>query len=157
MSSPYPRTYYKGYSREQDEKLAHELFYGTSTPVDSDRYRYPLADSPPERRALEALCRLLSDGCRDLEPAILAALCCALDPSSGSERRLVFKGRKKRGRPRDFAADSQVDMHVLGLCTMGWKNEAAVKHAMKKFGLSRGAVFKARKRMRSWLKSSSAI
>jgi len=36
MSSPYPllRPYYKGHSREEDEKLSNELFYGTSTVVD---------------------------------------------------------------------------------------------------------------------------
>jgi hypothetical protein len=157
MSSPYPllRPYWKGHSREEDEKLAKELFYGTTaTNKETGRHyhHYPLADGPHERRALEALRRLLLFDCyKVLEPRIFAALCCSLDPNSDFERRLIFKGRKK-GRRHDFAADSQIDVHVLGLRRMGWPSDAAVKDAEKKFGLSRKAVYEARKRVNSWLK-----
>ena len=138
MRSPYPRApraYWKGYSRKQDEKLASELFYGTfATNKQSgrDHHHYPLAGSPHECRALEALRRLLFYGCKDLEPTIFAALCCSLDPNSGFERRLVFKARKK-GRRHDFAADSQIDVHVLWRRAVGWPAEAAVSVRPKTF------------------------
>jgi hypothetical protein len=155
MSSPfpYPRPYWKGYSREQDQKLVLKVFYGITIrdkQTGRDRDQYLSDDSPEEREGRQALCRLLSNNHAD--PEILAALCCALTGRLG--RRLVFKNQRK-GK-RDAAADFQVALHVEGLRRAGWKNEAAVEQAMKDFGLSRKAVFEARKRVRHkspWLKS----
>jgi len=101
MSSPYPRTYYKGrYSREEDERLAKELFFGTST-IDKkpgrERHDYLPADSPEERRAFEAFQRLVTFCCEDLDDGILGGLIASLNPdgifpgvlysSRGTERR----------------------------------------------------------------------
>ena len=154
---PYPlvRPYYKGHSREEDEKLAKELFYGTSTidkKTSRSRHDYLLADSPDERRAFEALRRLMLFSCQDLDPAILEGLLCSLDSGGSFERRLVFQFRKK-GKRSDFAADLDVAAYVGGLIHGGQKKEAAVKRAEDKFGLKRKAVFAAIKRFNaSWLK-----
>jgi hypothetical protein len=147
MSSPFPylRPYWKGYSREQDQKLVLKLFYGITIrdkKTGRDRHQYLSDDSPEEREGRQALCRLLSNNHAD--PGILAALCCALTGRLG--RRLVFKNQRK-GKRND-AADFQVAIHVEFLRHTGWKNEAAVQQAMEDFGLSRKAVFEARKRVR---------
>jgi hypothetical protein len=59
--SPYPRPYYKGYSHEQDRKLAKALFCGTAICDETGRvhFQYLPKDSPEEREGFEALCRLL--------------------------------------------------------------------------------------------------
>jgi len=150
MSSPYPLLrprYYKGYSREQDEKLAKKLFYGTTVRDEKTGHgchQYLPEGSPQECQGFEALCRLLSLSCKDLEPTILAALLCSLGFGGGFQRRLVFK--RKKGKQPDPAADSDIALCVGSLCQVEWKTEAAVRYAMKEFGLSRKAVFEARKR-----------
>ena len=113
MTGPfaYPRPYWTGYNREQDEKLVRKLFYGTTIrdkQTGRDRHKYLTDDSPEEREGRQALCRLL---CHSADPEILAVLCRALDGSLG--RRLVFKNRK--GGKRDDAADFQVALHVESL------------------------------------------
>jgi hypothetical protein len=149
MSSPYPRTYWRGYSREQDQKLVLKLFYGITIrdkKTGRDRHQYLSDDSPEEREGRQALCRLLSNNHAD--PKILAALCCALTGCLG--RRLVFKNQRK-GKRND-AADFQIAMHVEFLRYTGWKTEAAIRQVMEDLGLSRKAVFEARKRDRQRLK-----
>src|SRR5262245_44540301 len=103
QNSPYPsaiRPYYKGHSREEDEKLARELFFGTSTIIDgkTDRWchEYLPADSPEERRAFEALERLLEFSCGDLNPDVLGGLIASLERDGSFGRRLVFKKERKR-------------------------------------------------------------
>jgi hypothetical protein len=158
MSGPYPlaRPYWKGYSREQDKKLVEELFYGSSgINQKSGRWQshYLVAGGPDERRAFEALRRLLAS-CQGLEPEILAGLLLALDSRGGFERRLVFQFRKK-GKRSDFAADAEIAMYVEGLVRRGVKKEAAVSHAMADLHLSRKTIFAAIKRFKnkaSWLK-----
>jgi hypothetical protein len=118
MSSPYPRTYYKGrYSREEDERLAKELFFGTST-IDKkpgrERHDYLPADSPEERRAFEAFQRLVTFCCEDLDDGILGGLIASLNPDGIFPRRLVFKQRdrkKKAGYPTDL----QIALYVHDL------------------------------------------
>jgi hypothetical protein len=162
--SPYPRTprpYYKGHSREQDERLANELFYGvTATNKETGRVRhhYLLADGPHERRGFEALRRLLSFSCGDLDSGILAALYCSLDSDGGNERQLVFKFRKK-GNRHDFTADLQIVLHIEGLVRVGQKKEAAIRQTMSDLGLSRKTVFAAAKRVkaRNLLKQTLAV
>ena len=155
--NPYARLrpYYKGHSREEDEKLAQELFYGTST-IDKkpgrSRHDYLLAGSPDERRAFEALERLLYFSCGDLDPGILGGLLSSLDRGGSFGRRLVFE--KKRKRPADSATDLQIALHVRSLHHRLGKKEAAVKQAMADFDLSRKTVFEAMKRIRAespWL------
>src|SRR5262245_16289492 len=116
--SPYPRTprpYYKGrFNRKEDEKLANELFYGTSTinkKTGRERHDYP--DGPDERRAIEALLRLLSC-CEDLDELILGGLSASLDPGGSFGRRLVFKPRKKK-KPAGYPSDLEIAMYVLSL------------------------------------------
>jgi hypothetical protein len=98
--SPYPslpRPYWKGHNREEDEKLAKELFYGPRVrdkKTGLDYWRYPSQNSQHEHQGIEALCRLLSN-CQGLKPTILAALVCSLRSDSYLERHLVFKPRKK--------------------------------------------------------------
>src|SRR5262249_42204059 len=125
------RPYRKGYSREQDEKLAHELFYGTST-IDKksgrSRHDYLLAGSPDERRAFEALERVLFHSCGNLNPEILGGFLCLLDRGGSFGRRLVFE--KKRKRPADSATYLRIALHVRALYRAGWSTEAAVNHAM---------------------------
>jgi hypothetical protein len=109
------RPYFKEYSREQDEKLAEELFYGTTVrdkKTGRDCHRYPLEESADERRGLDALCRLLVFG--DLAPDILGGLLCSLDPDGSFGRRLVFKPRKRKRRA-DSATDLQIALHVRSL------------------------------------------
>ena len=149
--NPYAqlRPYYKGHSREEDEKLAQELFYGTSTidiKTGRSRHDYLLAGSPDECRAFEALERLLLFSCGDFDPGILGGLLSSLDRGGSFGRRLVFE--KKRKRPADSATDLRIALYIRSLHRAGWKIEAAVKRAMNAFGLSRKTVFKARKRIR---------
>jgi hypothetical protein len=58
----------------------------------------------------------------------------ALDPDGPSERRLVFKMRKKGRRPH-HSADSEVALSVLSKTEKGYKREAAVQEAMKEYKL----------------------
>jgi hypothetical protein len=76
---PYPvlRPYYKGHSREEDEKLAEKLFFGTSSidkKTSRERHDYLLVGGPDERRAFEALERLLVYSCGDLKPCWLRSI-----------------------------------------------------------------------------------
>ena len=157
MSSPYPllRPYYKGHSREEDEKLSNELFYGTSTVVDkkTGRCRHDYPDGLDERRAIEALKRLLVFSCGDLDEGILGGLVASLDPGGSFGRRLVFEPRKRK-RPADSATDLQIALRVRSLHHRLGKKEAAVTQAMADFDLSRKTVFEAMKRIRAespWL------
>jgi hypothetical protein len=157
--SPYPslpRPCYKGYSREQDEKFAKELFYGTAIrnkKTGLDYWRYPSQNSPHESQSVEALCRLLSS-CQGLEPTILAALVCSLRSGSDSKRRLVFKSRK-RGRPTGSLADFQIASYVDFQRRNGSNTKIAVMDAQNEFNQSRKAIFAAMKRAKTkspWLK-----
>jgi hypothetical protein len=70
QDSPYPRAvraYWKGYSREQDKRLAKKLFYGTTVrdKTGRDHHRYLPEDGPEEREGFEALRRLLFYGWND--------------------------------------------------------------------------------------------
>jgi hypothetical protein len=147
MSSPYPRTYYKGYSREEDEKLAEELFYGTMVrdKTGRDCHQYLPEGSPQERQAFDALQRLLVFS--DLAPGVLAGLVCSLDLDGSFGRRLVFKPRKRK-RPVGAATDLQIFFYVQSLERAGVKIESAVQSAMDNFGYSRNAIFEARARIR---------
>ena len=151
--SPYPDDpFYKGHSRDEDEKLAEKLFYGTMVhdqKTGRDYHRYPPENSPHERQGVEALCRLLMFSCQDnLEPGILAGLLCSLDLGGSLGRRLVFKPRKRK-RPVGAATDLQVYFYVQSLeRPRGMKTKSAVQYAIDKFHLSRNAVFEARARIR---------
>jgi hypothetical protein len=149
---PYPpdNPFFKGHSRDEDEKVAEKLFYGITVrdqKTGRDCHRYPPENSPHERHGVEALCRLLVFSCQDLEPGILAGLLCSLDLDGSFGRRLVFKPRKRK-RPADSATDLQVYFYVQSLERARLKTESAVKYAMDKFHLSRNAVFEARARIR---------
>jgi hypothetical protein len=157
--SPYPslpRPYYKGHNREEDEKLAKKLFYGTTVrdkKTGLDYWRYPPQNSQHEHQNVEALCRLLSN-CQGLEPTILAALVCSLRSGSGFGRRLVFKSRK-RGRPGGSLADFQIAMYVAFHRRNGENTKIAVLNAIDEFGITRKTVFAAIKRAKTqspWLK-----
>jgi hypothetical protein len=146
---PYPalRPYWEGYSREQDEKLAQQLLYGITVRNEKSgrmRHKYLPKNSPHERQGFEALQRLLLFSCQDLAPSISIALLSSLDPDGSVWGRLVFK-RPKKGR-KDVASDFQIDFEVEHLIRDEWKPEAAVREVMAKFGLSRKAVYEARKR-----------
>jgi hypothetical protein len=149
--SPYPslpRPYYKGHNREQDEKLAKELFYGTvvrNKKTGLDYYCYPPQNSQHELQDVEALCRLLSN-CQGLEPTILAALVCSLRSGSDFERRLIFKSRRKRGRPVGSLADFQIAMYVAVRHLNGLNTKLAVMDAKDEFGVTQKTVFAAIKR-----------
>ena len=157
--SVYPhaiRPYYKGHSREEDEKLVDELFFGTSTIIDEKtarcRHEYLPAGGSHERRAIEALERLLAFSRGDLNPDILAGLLCSLDPGGSFGRRLVFK-RRKRMRAADAATDLQIALYVQSLHRL--EVTKAAEWAAEKFDVSRKTVYKALKRIRresSWLK-----
>lgn len=153
-SSPYPkaiRPYHKGFSREQDEKLAGELFYGISTfnkKTGRWHHNYLVTGGPKERQGIEALQRLLLFSCGDLDADILGGLLCSLDDSGSFGRRLVF-GLRKRKRPTGSATDLQIALEVRALHRTGWKIEAAVKQVSTHFGVSRKTVFAARKRVRT--------
>jgi hypothetical protein len=155
MRNPYPRPYYKGHSREQDEKLASELFYGTTVrdkKTGRDCHQYPPENSPHERQGVEALCRLLLRDCQDLSPDVSAGLLASLDLDGSFGRRLVFKPRKRK-RPADSATDLQIALYVQSLKRAGVKKSA--EYAADKFHLSRKTVFEAMKRIRAespWLK-----
>jgi hypothetical protein len=125
--SPYPRPYYKGQSREEDEKLAGELFYGTM-----------VHDKKTGR------------DCHDLSPEILAGLFCSLDLDGSFGRRLIFKSRKRKRRA-DAATDLQIALYV----SARGNDKGAVMDAMNEFNLSRKTIFAARKRIRKerpWFK-----
>jgi hypothetical protein len=149
--SPYPslpRPYYKGHNREQDEKLAEELFYGTMVrdkKTGSDCHYYFSEGSPQERQALDALQRLLNFS--DLAPGVLAGLSCSLDLDGSFGRRLIFKSRKRKRRA-DAATDLQIALYVYARRLDGSSTKSAVMDAMGEFGLSRKAIFAARKRVR---------
>ena len=122
--SPYPnpvRPYYKGHNREEDERSARDLFFGTSS-IEAGRecHRYPAEGSEDERGAIEALERLLICSCGDLDPEILGGLLSALERGGSFERRIVFKTKKKKpaGKPTDL----QIALHVGRLHHRpGWK------------------------------------
>lgn len=146
-NSPYPRPYYAGFSQEQDEKLAKQLFYGITVRNEKTgrmRHKYLSNNSPREREGFEALQRLLLFSCQDLAPSISIALLSTLDPDGSVWGRLEFK-RRKKGR-RDVVADFQIEFEFERLIHVGWKREAAVRQVREKFGLSRKAVFDARRR-----------
>lgn len=148
--SPYPRPYHKGHSRAQDEKLAGELFYGTTVRNEKtgrDCHLYPPENSPHERQGVEALGRLLLCDCQDLSPDVLGGLLASLDLGGSFGRRLLFKPRKRK-RPAGAATDLQIFFYVQSLEHAGWKTESAVQSAMDKFDLSRNAVYEARARIR---------
>jgi hypothetical protein len=154
--SPYPslpRPYYKGHNREQDEKLAEELFYGTMVhdkKTGRDCHYYLPEGSPQERQAIEALQRLMSFSCGDLSPEILAGLFCSLDLDGSFGRRLIFKSRKRKRRA-DAATDLQIALYV----SARGNDKGAVMDAMNEFNLSRKTIFAARKRIRKerpWFK-----
>jgi hypothetical protein len=140
--------YRNGYSLAKDEERAQELFLGrviknSKTGRSSDEY--PTRDSSREREAFAALVRLL----RYSSPSsiIWVMLQHALDPEGPSERRLVFKMRKKGRRPHN-SADREVALSVLGKTEKGYKKEAAVQEAMKEYKLSRKAVFEVVRRFK---------
>src|SRR5262245_4520196 len=103
MTGPHPRhpswPYWEKYSREKDEELAAEFFYGRNTIINEKtgrlRHDYLPADGPDERRAINALMRLLIYSCgEDLDLKILVGLWNSIAPDGASERRLIFKRRK---------------------------------------------------------------
>lgn len=148
---PASWSYWKGFSREDDEALAMQLFFGRRGQDKKGRVKkeYLVQDSPPERLAREALVRLLTyfttnDGPID----VIAALCSALRGSP--ERRLVFKFQKKGNRP-DLSGDIAVTLFVDRRRREGVKVESAVREAMEVFNLSRKAVFEAMKKVRTEL------
>jgi hypothetical protein len=155
MSSPYPRTYYKSYNREEDEKLAEELFYGIMVRGEKtgrDCHHYLPEGSPQERQAIDALQRLLNFS--DLPRGVLAGLSCSLDLDGSFGRRLVFKATKRKRRG-DSATDLQITLYVAARRLEGSSTKGAVMDAMSEFNLSRKAIFAARKRIRlesPWLK-----
>jgi hypothetical protein len=140
--------YCDGYSPAEDEERAQELFLGrmiksNKTARSSDEY--PKRDSSREREAFAALVRLLR---YSSPPSIIwVMLQHALDPDGSSERRLVFKMRKKGRRPHR-SADSQVALSVLSKTEKGYKMEAAVQEAMEEYKLSRKAVFEVVRRFK---------
>jgi hypothetical protein len=141
------RHYFEGYSREQDEKLAEQLFYGITIRNENTgrlRHKYLPHNGPQERQGFEALQRLLLFSCQDLAPSILTALLGTLDLDGSTWGRLVLK-RRKKGK-RDVAADLQINFYIERRIKKGEKTEAAVEGAMAQFGLTRKAVFAARKR-----------
>jgi hypothetical protein len=134
-------------SAKSKEKLATQLFYGITVPNKKTgrmRHKYLSNNSPHEREGFEALQRLLLFSCQDLPTPISIALLGTLDPDGSVWGRLVFK-RRKKGR-QDVVADFQIEFDYEHLISGGWKPEAAVKQVMEKFGLSRKAVYAARKR-----------
>ena len=158
--SPYsslPRPYWKGHNREEDEKLAKELLYGTAIrdkKTGLHYHRYPPQNSQQEHQGVEALCRLLSN-CQGLKPTILAALVCSLRSGSDFGRRLVFKSRK-RGKPfTSSLADFQIASYVDFQRRNGSNTKIAVMDAQNEFNQSRKAIFAAMKRAKTkspWLK-----
>jgi hypothetical protein len=160
MTGPYPfiRSYDKEHSRTEDEKLANELFFGTSTIIDkrTGRCRHDYLTGSNETRAIGALQRLLLHSSGDLNPEILGGLLASLDPGGSFGQHLVFK-RRKRKRPVGATTDLQIFFYVQALERAGEKNEAAVRSAMEKFELSRNAIYEARARIRRdspWLEES---
>jgi hypothetical protein len=157
--SVYPRAirpYYKGHSREEDEKLADELFFGTSAIINEktgrSRHDYLPANGSDERLAFEALERLLSFSCGDLNSDVLGGLLASLDRSGSFGRRFVFEEKRKRavGAPTDL----QIALYVQSRHRLGLKIKAA-EWAAKEFGVSRKTVYAALKRIRCespWLK-----
>jgi hypothetical protein len=148
LEAQVDQKYWDGYSLAKDEERAEELFLGqviknSKTGRSSDEY--PTRDSSREREAFAALARLLR---YSSPPRIIwVMLRHALDPDGPSERRLVFKMRKKGRRPHR-SADSQVALSVLSKTEKGYKTEAAVQEAMKEYKLSRKAVFEVVRRFR---------
>src|SRR5262245_43245994 len=141
------RPYWEGYSREEDEKLAQQLFYGITIRNEKTgrmHHKYLPNNSPQEREGLEALQRLLLFSCQDLSPTILTALLGTLNSDGSVWGRLVLK-RPKKGR-RDVAADYQINFYVERLIEKGWQTDAAVAQAKDKFGLSRKAIYEAMRR-----------
>jgi len=153
MSSqnPYPlvRPYYKRHSREKDEKLARELFYGTSI-IDKktgrQRHYYPLEGSQDEQAAFEAVQRLLIFSCTDLDEEILGGLYASLDRGGSFGRRLIFE--KKRKQRADSSDHLTVAMSVWSLHRAGWGIDAAVADAEKKYKVSRKTVYVALARIK---------
>jgi hypothetical protein len=157
MTTPLPsvpRPYWKGHSREQDEKIAKGLFFGMST-IDKKtgrwRYEYP----SNEGHAFEALQRLLQFSCGDLDTNVLGGLLASLDRGGSFGRRLVFEGKRKRPAEAAAVADFQIALHVQALRDEGRQTDAAVADAQAEFGISRKTVYKALARTRKecpWLK-----
>lgn len=150
--SVYPRAirpYYKEHSREEDEKRARELFFGTSTIINEKtgrtRHDYLPANGPDERRAFDALERLLLFFCGELDPEILGGLLASLERDGSFGRRLVFKKQRKRrvGTPTDL----QIALCVQSRHRLGLKIKAA-EWAADKLGVSRKKVYDALKRIR---------
>jgi hypothetical protein len=145
-----PRPYYKGFSRKEDEKLANELFYGTST-IDKktgrERDDYPPVDSPEEHRAIEALQRLLWTS-KNLDEGVLIGLTTALEPGGSRGRRLVFKPRKSK-KKAGYPSDLEIALYVRSL---GPDAKKAAQQAVVHFGLkakyAKKGVYDALKRVR---------
>jgi hypothetical protein len=67
MSSPFPRTYWAGFNRQEDEKLAEQLFYGITVRDEKTgrmHHKYLPNNSPHARQGVEALQRLLLFSCQ---------------------------------------------------------------------------------------------
>jgi hypothetical protein len=158
---PVEEPYWKGHDRETDEKLAKELIFGIlipatiSQPVGKKprtrrpfvtreclRHEYLKHDSEREKEARRAFCRLLMHS--NPSPEILAAAVVMLSPDVATARQLVFQFRKRKPR-HNRGLDLSIERYIA---ERGDKVEAAVADTMKAFGLTRKAVFDARRRAR---------
>lgn len=141
-----------------DEQLVHELLYGQMTRDRKRRPRrkYPTGGSKKEGHAMEALARvlarLLTLADRPVSDSILLGVLAALDPAGGGDRRIVFRLRKK-GRTSDETGNAIIHAYVSDRAQGGnqVKVEAAVAEAMKEFGLSRSAIFRAIERHKEFV------
>jgi hypothetical protein len=126
---------------KQIEKLALELFTGRVVRTKAGRPRHEYLSGSRERQAKIALARWQPE-----EPdarLIKIMLTVALTGIGG--RQLIFQS-SRRGRPSTHFADARIDRYVTDKMKTGCPAEAAVAYAVEEFGLSRKAIFAARRR-----------
>jgi hypothetical protein len=134
--------------REEHEKLVLNLLHGRYTWTKAGRLYHEYLSGDKERLAIDALKHLTS--CKDqaLNSAILVTLVALLDPDGSTERRLVFKFRKKGTRNTSLVSDHQIANHVRWRVHVGDPVEAAVQDAMATYGLSRKTVYEIMRRIK---------
>jgi hypothetical protein len=133
------------YDRNDDEKLALELFYGRAK-IKNGRFRLEfLKSKQDQQKAREALGRLIALAISDPSPWSFALVWAILSVKS-VPCQLIFK--PKRGNRSDIIADLQLAMNVELLVCQGCKVDFAAEEIGKAYGLTKKAVFDAMKRVK---------
>jgi hypothetical protein len=138
-----------------DAVLALELFAGRMVRTKTGRRKLEYLSGLPEHQAKIALARVMDSWQPEDSDVRFIKLALTTALIAGADRKLVFQSG--RGRPSNSRVDARIDRYVTAKMRNGCPVEAAVAYAMKEFGLSRKAIFAARRRQRESERESEAL